>query len=358
MSLKENFEYFSREEIDFNIKNLYENIWPDLEQLLNQDTLLSIESNFDSNINKKLRQAIIRFVFLIELVKVPKIETTKVRVRWFPQLNGDPRFCSFEECCEIFVSVYQQLLVWLSDEKNINLIIDEINNSLISYEIPLDYIHRPESGERIHTASNIGWVTEEEYFTAVFLRKYLLCNLEYEEDRKFFKDVLSKKIKVKTYLTDRVLTGEYKTNREKRWEVHPNSVHFALRKTCMAIEYKLTSQIFSFENFPVSLKEQMISDGYVTIIDNDSLCPVTGGLFDYIKLMDELNNPVMGKSDFQVGHMNPLKFDSEDEESGKHEASNIGWISADGNRIQGSMSLADTRNMIKEIKQKYDELGW
>ena len=75
-------------------------------------------------------------------------------------------------------------------------------------------------------------------------------------------------------------------------------------------------------------------------------------------LLDELRNPVMGKSDFQVGHMNPLKFDSVGEESGKHEASNIGWISADGNRIQGSMSLTGTRNMIKKIKQKYDGLGW
>ena len=356
--MKEKFENYTREEIDFKIKDLYEIVWPNLKQLLDQDIILSIESNFDDKINIKIRQAIIRFVFLIELVKVPKIETTKVRVRWFSQLNEDPRHCSFEECCQIFVSVYQQLSVWLLEERNKKLLIDQINNSLISYEIPLDYINRPELGNRIHTVDNIEWVRDEEYFTAISLRKYLLCNLEYEVNRKFFKDVLTKKIKVKTYLTDRVLTGDYKTNREKRWEVHPNSVHFALRKTCIAIEHKLTSQIFSFDNFPTSLKEQMVSDGYVTITENDSLCPVTGGLFDYIKLLDELRNPVMGKSDFQVGHMNPLKFDSVGEESGKHEASNIGWISADGNRIQGSMSLTGTRNMIKKIKQKYDGLGW
>ena len=36
------------------------------------------------------------FVFLIELVKVPKIETTKFRMRWFGQLEGDPRYCSFD----------------------------------------------------------------------------------------------------------------------------------------------------------------------------------------------------------------------------------------------------------------------
>ena len=216
--MKENFEYYTREEIDFKIKDLYEIVWPDLKQLLDQDVILSIESNFDDKINIKIRQAIIRFVFLLELVKVPKIETTKVRVRWFSQLNEDPRHCSFEECCQIFVSVYQQLSVWLLEERNKKLLIDQINNSLISYEIPLDYINRPESGNRIHTVDNIEWVRDEEYFAAISLRKYLLCNLEYEEDRKFFKDVLTKKIKVKTYLTDRVLTGDYKTNREKRWE--------------------------------------------------------------------------------------------------------------------------------------------
>src|SRR5574341_1968773 len=43
---------------------------------------------------RKLAYAVLRSAFLIELVKVPKIETTKFRVRWFEQLVDDPRGCA------------------------------------------------------------------------------------------------------------------------------------------------------------------------------------------------------------------------------------------------------------------------
>ena len=41
---------------------------------------------------------LIRFSFLIELVKKPKIDSTKYEVRWAVRLGKeDPRFCEFEE---------------------------------------------------------------------------------------------------------------------------------------------------------------------------------------------------------------------------------------------------------------------
>jgi hypothetical protein len=55
--------------------------------------------------------------------------------------------------------------------------------------------------------------------------------------------------------------------------------------------------------------------------------------------------------------LNPLKL-SVDGEAAGHTANNISWISADGNRIQGSLSLNDVRKLIQRISQNYERHGW
>src|SRR5205823_613861 len=80
-------------------------------------------------------------------------------------------------------------------------------------------------------------------------------------DPEFFKDVIGDKIKVKTYLTDRALTGPFKTNREKRWETHPHSVQFATRRTAMEIEHVLVRQLCAFEAFPPEAREILQREG-------------------------------------------------------------------------------------------------
>jgi hypothetical protein len=101
-------------------------------------------------------------------------------------------------------------------------------------EIPLDYRERRMQG-RIHCADNTFWIFDTLPKRTVTLRAFLL-DAKINRHAALFNAVYDK-IKVKTYLTDRVLTGDHKTNREKRWETHPASVHFALRRTCMEIEY-------------------------------------------------------------------------------------------------------------------------
>ncbi|MBM4104410.1 MAG: hypothetical protein FJ263_10270 [Planctomycetes bacterium] len=58
-----------------------------------------------------------------------------------------------------------------------------------------------------------------------------------------------------------------------------------------------------------------------------------------------------------VADQNPLKLGESGEAVG-HTADNISWISADGNRIQGSLSLNDVRKLIQRISQNYDRHGW
>ena len=66
--------------------------------------------------------------------------------------------------------------------------------------------------------------------------------------------------------------------------------------------------------------------------------------------------PEQGRSAFQVGHLDPLKVEGNLWTNG-HRPDNIGWISASGNRIQGSLSAEETREMLKRIWRAYGEAG-
>lgn len=188
----------------------------------------------------------------------------------------------------------------------------------------------------------------------MLLRNYLLSDAA-GEHRKTFDVAYKGKIEVKTYLTDRVLTGAHKTNREKRWETHPDSVHYALRRDALEIEYVLVEQLCHFEGFPRGIRENLKKQNLVDLSDEPFRCPVTLEPQSFKEFEDALLNPVAGKSSFQVGHLNPLKAVNEDPRCG-HTAENISWVSADGNRIQGSLSLEDTRAMIRRIAENYANL--
>jgi hypothetical protein len=78
--------------------------------------------------------------------------------------------------------------------------------------------------------------------------------------------------------------------------------------------------------------------------------------FSFTDFRRGVEDPAHGKSNFQVGHMNPLKAVNDDPSSG-HTAQNISWISSNGNRIQGHLSLRETRAMIHRIYERYQESG-
>ena len=88
-----------------------------------------------------------------------------------------------------------------------------------------------------------------------------------------------------------------------------------------------------------------------------TICPVTLEPLEYSELKSELLASEHGKSAFQVGHLNPLKALSDDPNVG-HTAHNMAWQSANGNRIQGHLSLTDTRRMLRGITQRYEVQGW
>ena len=343
---------------NFNMTQLLAAAWPQIEQLPTiADQLHSIRDAFTPKNYKKLSQAILRKSFLIELVKVPAIETTKFRVRWYSQLANDPRSCAFDECLEIASNLIRTLPHWLHTPEHAEVLNLSFSCSIVPYEAPIDYLSRITPNQRIHTLGNIAWYYDDLMLRTLKLRKYL-TDPNQSPDADFFQRVLTDKIKVKTYLTDRVLTGEYKTNREKRWETHPRSVHFAERRTCMAIEYALVTQICAFQGFPTAFLEHLQQENVLPNTLPIALCPITGDALSYEALRNELLNPTHGKSDFQVGHLNPLKLGAANSQGLGHTAQNISWISADGNRIQGSLSLDDVRHLIQRIAENYTAQHW
>ena len=352
--LKAVFEAVVDKDGDFSMTQLHAKAWPLLEKHFRvEHDIQELKKILNY---KKLAQSILRNAFLIELVKVPKIETTKFRKRWYTELEDDPRWCSFEECLEIATDLLGTLSSWMNEQNHAEVIQLTFDGGLIPYEAPIDYANRILTSGRIHELGNLVWYYDELILRTLKLRKYLKDGES--QDAIFLNQVLTDKIKVKTYLTDRVLTGDYKTNREKRWETHPQSVHFAERRTCMAIEYALVAQICAFKHFPEQFLHELQEEGILPEHLSTALCPITGDALSYESFRNGLLNPTHGKSDFQVGHLNPLKLGAANSEGAGHTAENISWISADGNRIQGSLSLDDVRVLIQRIADNYTAHDW
>ena len=326
---------------NFSMMSLYKQVLRDLDIVA---LTLPIEKALGKKVSRHVLQGIVRFVFLIELVKETKIDSTKFATRWTNRLSkSDPRYSSYDDCLQIFVTVITNLIDALTEPRNRQLLKLFSEQNLVAYEIPLDYNQR-QIKEPIHQFDNVVWLWDSVPLKVVQLRTSLRDN-EITPYSAVFRVMYRKKIQVKTYLTDRSLTGSHKTNREKRWETHPASVQFALRRDCLGIEYALVNQLCHFAGSPTNLRQALEDTNLLTPIDMPFRCPVTMQPLSFDDFLQEIKIPKHGKANFQVGHMNPLKAINDDPKSG-HTAQNISWISSDGNRIQGHLSLQATRRMI------------
>ncbi len=310
-----------------------------------------------------LADGLIRFAFLIEPVN-SEVTSTKFSARWTPKPGGttfaafnaqDARFASFDECC----AMLDYLVDLASDDDVLDIVrlVAPSGNSAVPYELPIDYqdLDRP----RVHAPDNIV-VMPKEVKMAVRLRTALLRR-ELDSGKQSLGDrdraVLAHaftKIKTKAYLTDRAQTGINKTNREKRWEVVPLGVQRATRRACASVEHRLWTQICCFAGFPKVMAEQLAADGLIDPSATTGLCPVTLEQFDYEAFAAECLTRVQGHSAHHVGHLHPLKAGGAAEAIG-HVGENVSWVSADGNRIQGTWSIEETVHKIIEISRRHQE---
>jgi hypothetical protein len=335
----------------------YSHIHPALDQ---------IESAFPRRQDyESILQNIARFAFFIEPVKKPKIETTKFAVRWSSDLErDDPRKADYEACLQIFEHLISGMAHVASEPGVKDVIRRFLEFNAIAYEMPIDYRKRRAAGA-MHEARNVVWFWEGPALAAPALREELLRHSDHDT-RAFFKNTYGKVI-VKSHLTDRVLTGKHKTNREKRWEAHPASVHFATRRDCLSIEASLINQLCYFKGFPPTLQAHLEAKKLISFqalpdpilsafTDRVMRCPITLEPLSYVAFKHETLNPSHGKALYQVGHLHPLKAAEAATHNG-HTAENIGWISAQGNRIQGELSVEETRQLLERIFVNYERAG-
>jgi hypothetical protein len=120
------------------------------------------------------------------------------------------------------------------------------------------------------------------------------------------------------------------------------------------VELALIDQLIRFKSFPEGVIKYLANEGLLLNESRVARCPVTLDPLDFELLAHEVSQPTHGRSAFQVGHLNPLKAGSSDEF--RHQPANISWLSEDGNRIQGHLTLKQTRQLLLRISQNYEML--
>lgn len=307
---------------------------------------------------KYILRAAARFAFCIELTNL-KITSTKMKTRWMPgsiiktrpnsfqnfkgvfSPGSDPRSASFDSCTKIFAKCLDLLL---SSEEHLKVAnsLTKRQSRAIPYESVFSYQNT--NSNSIHQVENISLTSLEDIKWLIQARPIFYTALKKDFNGKKTKVV--DKIKTKSYKTDRSQTGEVQTNRAKRWECLPDDFQQASIEDCWSVERKLLTDICGFSGFPekylASLKQKkLVSEIPVT------RCPIT---LEPLSFSELLNGGSHGESKFQVGHLEPLKA------GGRHVGKNIAWISDDGNRIQGSLSIEATHALIKKITTRLSKI--
>ena len=323
-------------------------------------SLATLKRNLANKTFKTALESALRFSFLIELTNLT-VGSTKMKTRWLPGLiqmpqansfepihgefrpDGDPRSATYDECLAIFTRCLE-LVVWrMENDKSFSSFVNSLNqNRQVAYEFPLGYIDR--YSDRIHRADNIAWIENEDIRWLVTARA--LFKEFTGQTATAIKSIQKNKIQIKVYKTDRALTGKDKTNRAKRWEVLPGDFQYAPLDQCWSVERALLKSLLLFESFPKHVRERFLNSGLIVRSDDITRCPVTLAPLNYNAFSASVVNSKHGQSDYQVGHLTPLK------KGGSHVGDNVCWQSADGNRIQGDLTVAETDSLLDAIYKR------
>lgn len=313
-------------------------------------SLVHLEAALSQRAFRHLCTNLFRFALFGQFVN-DAVTSTWYQTRWSSTLaDEDPRRASVEECVAI-IETLASMLAREADETWSRQVLEDIARSRqMSDGLPIDYV-RAQSRD-FHHPSNVH-VLNPGLSKTIVTQRELICS-DANPSRVIF-EAAYKKIHVKSYLTDRAQTGEHKTNRELRWEAHPRSVQFALKKDCIEIEAALVDQLCHLEGLPVETREYLTTHNLHDPNRAVQHCPVTLEPLQWGTFAAEMLKATHGRSSFHVGHLNPLKSLGADSPEWGHTAANISWISDDGNRIQGHRSLAEVQQMLRKISENY---GW
>lgn len=293
-----------------------------------------------------------RFSFCVELTNL-SITSTKMKTRWVSGMITKTRLGTFENYEGIFAPghdersntfdqcylIFSNCVSLLKNSEPHKLLMSNLSNQNkrgIAYEAVFTYIDP--TLNPVHQTDNIRLVHLDDINWLVKARPIIQPVIRFDTNSNRTK--INEKIATKCYKTDRSQTGEVQTNRAKRWECLIVDFQHATLEQCWSVEKKLLSDLSCFIGFPEETKQLLINESLLEDAPEPTVCPIT---FKPMLYLDILGGGAHGESKFQVGHMQPLKA------GGSHEGENIEWISGDGNRIQGSLSINETREMLTEI---------
>jgi len=329
------------------------------------DILKALKERVEPIIFRSIIASAVRYAFLIELTDL-KVGSTKMKTRWFPGLilmpqhnsfepirgefspGNDPRASGYEACCLAFERVIGLTLENLTEDASLTDFLARLQRyTRVPYEYPIGYLDP--SLEPVHQADNIQWLKNDDIAWLLASRRILRTYMgEYSPA---LRKIESTKLEVKVYKTDRALTGKDKTNRAKRWEVLFGDFQFATLQNCWSVERQLTEQLVNFANFPAEIKNMFQQEGLITGAEEATRCPITLAPLDFIPFAIATVTATHGRSDYQIGHLTPLK------RGGRHVGANVAWQSADGNRIQGDLTLEETLSLLDTISARRQPSG-
>jgi hypothetical protein len=327
------------------------------------DAVRRARSLLDARLFSLVVENLVRFSFLIELTNL-KVTSTKMKTRWLPatiqmsqagsftpvdgtfEPGSDPRASAYEECAAIFTKGCNLICDKYQSDAAVGDFLRALSqHSRVPYELPFSY--KDPAATRSHTEDNVVWALTDDIQWLLNARK--LLGAASGTEREALRETIKKKLEVKVFKTDRSLTGKDKTNRAKRWEVLSDDFQHATIEQCWSAERQLTQDLVGFEGFPADLQNRFVSESLVLSDQPQTRCPVTLEILSFQTLSASVLDPTHGVSDYQVGHLHPLK------RGGRHEGANVRWQSADGNRIQGDLTIDETTALLDGISQRRHE---
>ena len=319
--------------------------------------LLRCHSMFSGEDFSAIIASLVRYSFLIELTNL-KVGSTKMKTRWLPgkikmpqpgsfepidgtfEPGNDPRSATFDECAQVFTEACNIICDHVDQDFSLRAVLQDLReNSRVPYEFPLSYLDHGQTP--IHTPSNIKWIVNDDLKWLLKARRLLRSATG--ANGQAIRAIEKSKIEVKLFKTDRALTGRDKTNRAKRWEVLAGDFQHSSLEECWSAERKLTTGLVNFTGFPAALRAEFARQGLIEPDVTPTLCPVTLDPLSFDDLAQGVLNTTIGISEYQIGHLLPLKRD------GRHDGNNICWQSANGNRIQGDLSIEETYQLLDQI---------
>jgi hypothetical protein len=158
-------------------------------------------------------------------------------------------------------------------------------------------------------------------------------------------------VRTRAQLSGRRTTGEFRSNRGRRWLLQPEDPQFGSEVDCKVIELRLLGMMLQFVDAPdVGEEARTVLARYLGRV------PEPGTYRDVLTLERLAYNhfanevPTPGRSEFHIGHDDPTLRP-------RHVPDNISWRTLRSNLIQGDMTLAEARTRLVQLVARYFGLG-